>query len=294
MVHMQAIQRTVGRRRQTEIEAAYDEFRLDKQSNLISSNTLDHYHYLVGPFFDWLRDTHPEVDGFGDLKVSMVRQYKAARSQLISKRTGEPYEPATILDGHRLLKTFMRWAAAEEYPVDPGILGLKALKIPDKEPTVYHIKQLKAILAVCELPQEGVVVKTLVGSGARASEVCGIAVEGPDGLSDVMTDSLARGRVELRVRWDSGAKGKKSRRVPITPKLAKAPAAVREALQRARPGTAEGMIRVHRLEPGAWSRPMTDHRPTFTFDGPHSPDRTVAATDVIADAVRYLIELLSG
>jgi integrase len=28
--------------------------------------------------------------------------------------------------------------------------------------------------------------------------------------------------VELRVRWDAGAKGKKSRRVPITPKLAAA------------------------------------------------------------------------
>jgi integrase len=35
-----------------------------------------------------------------------------------------------------------------------------------------------------------------------------------------MTDSLGRGRVELRVRWDAGAKGRKSRRVPITPKLA--------------------------------------------------------------------------
>jgi transcriptional regulator with XRE-family HTH domain len=37
-----------------------------------------------------------------------------------------------------------------------------------------------------------------------------------------MVDSLQRGRVELRVRWDGGAKGRKSRRVPITPKLAAA------------------------------------------------------------------------
>ena len=47
-----------------------------------------------------------------------------------------------------------------------------------------------------------------------------MAVVGPDGLSDVMTDSLGRGRVELRVRWNAGAKGRKSRRVPITLKLA--------------------------------------------------------------------------
>jgi site-specific recombinase XerD len=37
-----------------------------------------------------------------------------------------------------------------------------------------------------------------------------------------LRDVLDRGRVELRVRWDAGAKGKKSRRVPITPKLAAA------------------------------------------------------------------------
>jgi integrase/recombinase XerD len=37
-----------------------------------------------------------------------------------------------------------------------------------------------------------------------------------------MTDSLGSGRVELRVRWNAGAKGRKSRRVLITPKLAAA------------------------------------------------------------------------
>src|SRR5947207_3044570 len=56
--------------------------------------------------------------------------------------------------------------------------------------------------------------------GLRASELCGLAVVGPDGLPDVMSDSLSRGRVELRVRWDAGAKGQKARRVPIAPKLA--------------------------------------------------------------------------
>ena len=64
--------------------------------------------------------------------------------------------------------------------------------------------------------------RILVGSGLRRAEICGLALLGPDGLSDVMTDSLGRGRVELQVRWDAGAKGRKSRRVPITPKLAAA------------------------------------------------------------------------
>ncbi len=58
--------------------------------------------------------------------------------------------------------------------------------------------------------------------GIRRAEVCGLSVTAPDGLPDLMVDSLRRNRVELRVRWDGGAKGRKSRRVPVTPKLASA------------------------------------------------------------------------
>src|SRR5260370_38369195 len=94
----------------------------------------------------------------------------------------------------------------------------------DKAPTDSHIVQNRRVLAArnAVVPTEDLVVRILVGSGLRRAEICGLAVSGPDGLSDVMTDSLGRGRVELRVRWDADAKGGKSRRVPITPKLAPA------------------------------------------------------------------------
>jgi len=80
------------------------------------------------------------------------------------------------------------------------------------------------VLAACnaEVPTEDLIVRVLVGSGIRRAEVCGLSVTAPDGLSDLMVESLRRNRVELRVRWDGGAKGRKSRRVPITPKLASA------------------------------------------------------------------------
>jgi site-specific recombinase XerD len=65
---------------------------------------------------------------------------------------------------------------------------------------------------------------------------------GPDGLSDVMTDSMTRGRVELRVRWDGGAKGLKTRRVPISPKLA---AAVKRYEGRHRPEVEHGALLIN-------------------------------------------------
>jgi hypothetical protein len=133
MAPMRVIPGIAARRRQSAIEAAYDHFRVDRQGNLVSASTLDHYHYLVGPFFDWLRQTHPQVERFEDLDVTIIRGYRLDLARRRSERTGRPYEPATILDAHRLLITFLRWAAAEEYAVDPRILKLKAPKVPSNE-----------------------------------------------------------------------------------------------------------------------------------------------------------------
>ena len=101
----------------------------------------------------------------------------------------------------------------------PGhaFLDLVAPRVPLKEPTVYHIAQLRKVLEACNpaVPTEALVVRLLVGSGMLRAQVCGVAVVGPDGLPDLMTDSLSRGRVELHVRWDTEAKGRRARRVTI-------------------------------------------------------------------------------
>jgi hypothetical protein len=53
---------------------------------------------------------------------------------------------------------------------------------------------VRKILAACNrtAPTEEVVVRLLVGAGLRASQPCGLAVVGPDGLPDLMSDSLTR------------------------------------------------------------------------------------------------------
>jgi integrase/recombinase XerD len=163
------------------------------------------------------------VRRFDEVDVGRVRTYRAFLATKIGK-WGRPLAPKTILESHRAVLCFMRWARREGYAVDGRILELTAPRVPDKEPTVYHIAQVRKVLAACnpKVAKEDLVVRILVGSGLRREELCGLAVVGPDGLSDVMTDSLGSGRVELRVRWNAGAKGRKSRRVPITPKLAAA------------------------------------------------------------------------
>jgi hypothetical protein len=71
---MRVIQGTAERHRQSPVEAAYDHFRLDRQGNLVSANTLQHYHYLGRPFFGWLREAHPDVEGFAPLQTPHVRR----------------------------------------------------------------------------------------------------------------------------------------------------------------------------------------------------------------------------
>ena len=220
-------------RRQPPVAAAYQHFRLDRQGMLVSARTLEYYDGMVLPFLRWL--DAEGVPRFDRLDVARVRLYRAQLAVRPGRR-GSPLQPKTILESHRAILCFLRWARREGYHVDDRILELKAPRVPDKEPTIYHIAQVRKVLAACNpaVPTEDLVVRILLGSGLRRAEICGLAVLGPDGLSDVMTDSLGRGRVELRVRWDAGAKGRKSRRVPITPKLA---AAIKRYEARSRPET---------------------------------------------------------
>jgi site-specific recombinase XerD len=229
--------------RRSALEAAYDHFRLELRGNLASPATLEHYDYMARPFLRWLADDQPEVRSFEDLSVAVVRTYRAELAERRG-RNGRPLQPRTLLDSHRVLMTFLRWAHAEGYAVDPRLLELKRPKVPTKEATVYHIAQLQEILAACnpQLPQEALAVRLLVGSGVRVSELCGLALVAPDGLSDLVLDSLERGRIELRVRWDAGAKGRKSRRVPITPKLA---AAIKRYEARERPAAKSSALLIN-------------------------------------------------
>jgi integrase/recombinase XerD len=203
----------------TPLEAAYEHFRLDRMGNRVSPATLAHYDAMIKPFLAWA--VEQEVRRFEDLKAERLRHYRAL---VATRRTraGRTLEGRTVLDSHKALMTFFRWAAAEEYEVDGKILGLKLPRVPEKEATVFHVRELREVLAACNraVPNEELAVRVLVGTGLRASELCGLATVGPDGLPDLMTDSLMRGRVELRVRWNAGAKGQKSHRIPIAPKLA--------------------------------------------------------------------------
>jgi site-specific recombinase XerD len=133
-------------RRQPPLVVGYENFRLDRQGQLLSPKTLIYYDETVLPFLRWL-----EAEGvrrFDEVDVSRVRSYRAHLATKLGKWS-RPLAPKTILESHRAVLCFLRWARREGYAVDPRILELQAPRVPDKEPTVYHIAQVRKILAAC-------------------------------------------------------------------------------------------------------------------------------------------------
>jgi integrase len=109
------------------------------------------------------------------LEVSRLRVYRAQLATRPGRRHGQPLQPKTILESHRAILCFLRWARREGYHVDGRILELTAPRVPDKEPTVYHIAQLRKVLAACNpaVPTEDLVVRILVGSGCGGRRSAG-------------------------------------------------------------------------------------------------------------------------
>ncbi len=160
-------------RRRPPIRAAYEHYRLDREGALVSQTTLRFYDANVLPFLSWLDGEG--VQRFEHLKVNHARRYRA---RLASRpgRHGRQLQPDTLHGSHRAVRTFLRWASREGCPVDSRILGLAPPRVPAKEPTVYHIAQVRAVLAACNpaVPTEDLMVRLLVGSGIRRAEVRGL------------------------------------------------------------------------------------------------------------------------
>ena len=120
------------RRQSPAIEPGHQHFRLERQGALVSVKTLDYYDGMVLPFLRWLEGEG--VRRFGDLDAGLLRTYRA---QLAARPGwhGRPLQPKTILESHRAILAFLRWARREGYEIDERTLDLTAPRVPLREPT---------------------------------------------------------------------------------------------------------------------------------------------------------------
>jgi hypothetical protein len=120
------------------IEAGYQHFRLERQGALLAPNTLLGYDRMVLPFLAWLGSQ--DVRRFEDLDAGIVRSYWAGLASRPGGH-GRPPAPKTLLESHRAILCFLRWARREGYEIDQRILDQVPPRVPQKEPTAYHVAQ---------------------------------------------------------------------------------------------------------------------------------------------------------
>jgi site-specific recombinase XerD len=217
-----ALARTGG---ETPLIRAFDLFLLERKGLDRSSKTISFYEQQVGEFVVWVAENHPDVRRVEDVDKTLVVRYRvylaerpAKRANVRDKETGR-LQKDSLQASQRALRTFFGWATDEGYTVDARILKLEKTKLPDKEADLYHLTQLRKMLGICDIEVEKLIVRLLVGTGGRISEIPGISLRGSDGLPDLSLDSLDRGHADLRLRWDAGTKGLKTRRVPVCTRL---------------------------------------------------------------------------
>jgi site-specific recombinase XerD len=230
------------------VRDAVDLFILERRADKKQPSTIRYYRQQLGLFCAWL--THQDVPGDGpqDVSKALILAYRLHLQERGHTRlAGQPLQHTTLVASQRALRTFFAWADEEGYVIDGRILKLRKTRVPQKDATVYTLTQMDAILAACASPTEELAIRLLVGTGVRLSEAVGVCLRGPDGLPDLETDNLGRGCATLRVRWDAGAKGLKTRRTPVAVPLMKA---IRRYELRERPHvTAPQLLITRRCEP---------------------------------------------
>jgi site-specific recombinase XerC len=82
----------------SQLETAYQHFRLERQGNLVSENTLQAYDDQVLPFLAWI--TGSGVRHFRDLDLATMRTYRAELATRIGKH-GRRLRPHSVFDSHR-------------------------------------------------------------------------------------------------------------------------------------------------------------------------------------------------
>jgi integrase/recombinase XerD len=205
------------------VRDAIELFILERRADKKQPSTIRYYRQQLGLFFAWLTQQDVTGDGPEDVSKALILAYRLHLQERGHTRLiGQPLQHTTLVASQRALRTFFAWAEEEGYVIDGRILKLRKTRVPQKDATVYTLSQMDAILTACASPTEELAIRLLVGTGVRLSEAVGVCLRGPDGLPDLETDNLGRGCATLRVRWDAGAKGLKTRRTPVAVPLMKA------------------------------------------------------------------------
>jgi site-specific recombinase XerD len=189
----------------------------DWERSLLAANhpATTRYNYLLaaaqlGRYLATLADADAQVLAAAADPVAVRKDHiEDFQAWMIQTRSA-----ATALNKHKALQQFFGWLVAEEDALECSPMQrVRQPKTPKHLVPVLHVEQTRAVLETCRdttcfaQVRDQAIIRMLVGTGARLSEVAGLAVADVDLDRDVVTFH---------------GKGAKDRQVRLGPKTARA------------------------------------------------------------------------
>ena len=186
----------------TGLDFAFEGFMLSREAMRCTPKTLEHYEYTLGSFTTYLADQG--VHDMADITAHHIRAYLVSLQRRGLKDTTQHIHA-------RGIRAWLNWLVDEgELDVSP----MKRVSMPRLEkriPPPFTPKDVQTLLAACDRRTElgarnYAMILTLLDSGLRAAEFCGLRVGDLDMRSGLCT-VLGKGQKQRTVRVGAKARG---------------------------------------------------------------------------------------
>lgn len=206
-------------------EEAVDRFLTSKRRHNRASGTLANYRQsLLSTRIQAMR---------ADYEVTVPTDLTAAKLEsFLGDLADIGLAPGYVNTIHRHLTTFLRWCRDQSWghAIDRAVLDVEPMDDPEGIIEVFTPAQELRIMELCTDPRQRFLLRFLLRTGLRASEVCALT------LDDIIE---LPGGLAIRVRR---GKGRKPRIVPLDTSTTRFSREVQRYLNRDRPTTAHDAL----------------------------------------------------
>lgn len=145
-----------------EIGDAYAGWMLDLEARRCSAKTLEHYHYCLGAFVDWLQDAR-QLTHLHQVTPAHIRTYLASLGA--RKLSGN-----TALGVYRDIRAWCNFCVVEGWLSTSPTARLHAPKVDKPLLPAFTPDDVQHLLGACEIHRDRALMLFLLDTGCRAQE----------------------------------------------------------------------------------------------------------------------------
>ena len=176
-------------------------FLLDKEASRCTPKTLEHYEYTLGGFISWLGDRG--VDDVGRITPHDIRGFLVSLQRRGLKDTTQHAHA-------RGIKAWLNWLVREGDLETSPMSRVSMPKLDQRVPPSFLSEDIARLLEACDRrrargARDYAIVLTLLDTGLRAAEICGLG-HGDVDMRSGLTTILGKGQKQRTVRLGTRAR----------------------------------------------------------------------------------------